>query len=298
MGRGVGRSAFAFRVVASAAIWFVAVATVAASCDGSEPESDAVPTSQDPVSAAGCDRESIGDDGGPLVGALALESGSILGQCFGEPDDRLDRAWEELVAVTPAGELDDVVVLAGFDEPGGDSLAFAGILGDGNDRFVVAVNLAEAEVDPLEFRLTLVHEMAHVITQRPDQLDVDADPDTCETFWNGNGCFLPDAAVVRWIETFWSPEQLASIPDPARSDEAGAEERCALDPSFLGSYAASHPEEDLAESFAAYVFDLDVPDEVRPRLDFLAADPEFRAFRDRVVDRGLTAQPNTFEPCG
>ncbi len=277
----------------------VAIVALAGACGGSEPESGPpAPSEVDPVAAVGCDRASIGEDGGPLVGALALGDGSVLGRCFGEPDDRLDRAWLELSAVTPPGELDDVVVLAGFDEPGGDSLAFAGILGDDNDRFVVAVNLAEAELDPQEFRLTLVHEMAHVITQRPDQLDVDLDPEDCDTFWNGNGCFFPDAFVTRWIEAFWTTEQLDSMPDLARADEEGADDRCALDPSFLGSYAASHPEEDLAESFGAFVFDLDVPVEVEPKLDFFAVEPEFVAFRDHVVAGGLAAPPNTFDRCG
>ena len=71
-----------------------------------------------------------------------------------------------------------------------------------------------------------------------------------------------------------------------------------MDPGFLGTYAASSPEEDIAESFSAYVFDLDVPAEVQPRLDFFAQRPEFDAFRQMALadERGLPA--GAFGECG
>ena len=76
---------------------------------------------------------------------------------------------DRLVAVTPPGRRHRLV--AGFDQPDGDPLAFASMIGDGNEDFVVAINLPLAEADPSS--ADLGHEVAHVFSQTPDQLDVD-----------------------------------------------------------------------------------------------------------------------------
>ncbi len=250
------------------------------------------------VEALGCDQATIAGDEGTLVAALAVEDGELAGRCFGEPDARLEAAWAELVEITPAAELADIDLLAGFEQPDSDTLAFASMLGSGNDEFVVAINLPLAEDDPEELRLTLAHEVAHVFGQTPDQLDVDVFEDECETFYNGNGCLLDDAYVTYWIEAFWSDEDLASLPDPTQADEEGGEDRCELNPTYLGSYAASHPEEDFAESFSAFVFRLEVAPSVQPKLDFFEQFPELVAFRDQVDAAGEPTPPNTFDGCG
>lgn len=250
-----------------------------------------------------CDPATIGDDDGSLVAAYAVQDAQVVGVCAGEPDGRLDAAWQELTAAVPAAQLRALTVFAGYDDPDSDVAAFATLLGDANDRFGIAVNLALAEEDPVEFRLTLVHEVAHVFTQTPDQLDVDADPADCATFHNGNGCFVDGSLMAEWIDRFWSDDQLDALPDPAGSDDAegddpAAEERCSLDPGFLGTYAASSPEEDFAESFSAFVFDLDVPAEVQPRLDFFAQHPELAAVREHALADGRDRPVNNFDECG
>ena len=250
-----------------------------------------------------CDPAAIGDDDGSLVAAYAVQDAQVVGVCAGEPDERLDAAWQELTAAVPAEQLRALTVFAGYDDPDSDVAAFATLLGESNDRFGVVVNLALAEEDPEELRLTLVHEVAHVFTQTPDQLDVDADPAECTTFHNGNGCFVDGSLMAEWIDRFWSDDQLASLPDPTASAEAdgddpAAEERCSLDPGFLGAYAASSPEEDFAESFSAFVFDLDVPAEVQPRLDFFAQHPELAAVREHALADGRDRPTNNFDECG
>lgn len=245
-----------------------------------------------------CDEETIGDDGGTLVAALVVDDGTVVGLCAGEPDERLDAAWAELTAIVPPAQLADIGVFGGFDDPESDVLAFATMVGTSNDRFAIMVNLPMAEEDPDQFRLTLAHEVSHVFSQTPDQLDVDVDPADCATLHNGNGCFRDDSLLMEWIDRFWSDEQLASIPDPTVGDEAGAAKRCSSDAGFPGSYAASSPEEDFAESFAAYVFDVDVPDAVRPRLEFFEERPEFRAFREQALADRRGLPESGFDECG
>ncbi len=268
------------------------------SCMGSTEDAETEASELEAVDALGCDQETIGGDESAVVSALAVENGEIVGLCFGESDARLDAAFAELVAITPMAELADIDLVAGFDQPEGDTLAFASMIGAGNEDFVVAINLPLAEDDPEELRLTLAHEVAHVFAQTPDQLDVEVDRQDCETFYNGNGCMLDDAYVTQWIELFWTDEQLASMPDEATPDEAGADDRCSLDPTFLGSYAASHPEEDFAESFSAFVFELDVASSVQPKLDFFEQFPELVDFRTQVAAAAIPTPPNNFDECG
>lgn len=279
-------------------VWFALCVLVLSACTGLDSEPEAQDRDVDLVDALGCDRETIGNDDGSLVSAMAVDDGAFVGLCFGSPDDRLDDVWEILSSITPDAVIDDIDLVAGFDQPDGDTLAFASMIGEGNDRFVIAVNLAKAAEDPDELRLTLAHEVSHVFSQTPDQLDVDGDESDCDTFFNGNGCLLPGSYVMAWLDRFWTEDDLASLGDPGVPDEAGGDERCDLNREFLGPYAASHPEEDFAESFSAYVFDLDVDPSVQPKLDFFDDYPELVAFRDQVAALGEPAPANTFDLCG
>lgn len=261
--------------------------------DGGDPAELAEAVADEP-----CDPALIAEDHGPVEAIYRLVDGQLAGLCFGDPSPILVESWLALAAVAPPEQLEPVVVLAGFASTD-DTLAFAGAADEERyEEFLIAVDLISAEERPDEKRLTMVHEMAHVFTQTPDQLDVAADPDLCDTFWNGAGCFLPDSYVARWIADFWTEDDLAAQPEDGSADTDLGVERCEFDPTFLGSYAASSPEEDLAESFSGFVFDLDVPPSVQPKLDWFTQFPELAAYRDLQRVSGLPPVPNTFDVCG
>jgi hypothetical protein len=139
-----------------------------------------------------------------------------------------------------------------------------------------------------------------VFTTASTQMDRSAEAfDACETYLSRDGCFLPDSLIAEWVATFWADGQLDGIdPEADPSLEAGAE-LCATDPSFLGEYAASDPEEDFAETFSAYVFALEVDaPELQEKLDWMAAQPGLVEFQERADDAGLAPLPNAFEGCG
>ena len=101
------------------------------------------------------------------------------------------------------------------------------------------------------------------------------------------------------IDEFWSDAELATLDPDEEASGAGGEERCATDPGFFGPYAASNPEEDFAESFSAYVFDVptETPEQ-QARVDWLADQPGLVEFRERAVDADLAPIDWLFEPCG
>lgn len=254
-----------------------------------------------------CSAEVLADHDPQFVFTTAhyVVDGKLGAVCLGDEDPRLTGTWTTLSTITPAGALQALVLFGGFtqeggeDDPAGETLAFVNPVGalDGT-QFQMSINLPAAEADEAEARLTMAHELSHVFTATPDQLDRESGPVSCDTYFNGQGCYLAGAYLLAWIDAFWPPELLDQV-DPEADDPAGADARCSVDAGFLGPYAATSPEEDFAESFSAFVFDVPVDgDELAEKARFFARYPELADFRERAEAAGLTPEPNRFEPCG
>jgi len=283
----------------------VAVSVGACGSDA-EPRNERISTA-DTRDEVDCDAEALGeDDQTEFVTAHFVVDGKLGAMCFGEEDPTMAVAWDQLVAITPPGQLTDLGLFAGFipaaseDDEADTTLAFVNVIDDEGTAFQMSVNLDAFDDDPDEARLTLAHEFSHVFTSTSTQLDRSPEAvETCATHFSGEGCYLPDSLMAEWIDVFWDPGELASI-DPNREAEVddGAE-RCATDPSFLGPYAASTPEEDFAESFSAFVFEVEAPtDEVQAKLDWFADQPGLLEFQDRAIDARLGPLVGSFEGCG
>jgi len=180
-----------------------------------------------------------------------------------------------------------------------ETLAFVSAVDSDGTGFQMSINTVDANADPDELLLTLAHEFTHVFTATPDQLDrTDEAIDDCVTYFNGEGCYLDDSLMSDWISEFWDPDVLATV-DPLEESVEDADARCVDDDGFFGPYAASNPEEDFAEAFSAYVFDLGpATDGQAERLEWIAAQPGLAEFRDRAEAAGLTPLANNFEVCG
>jgi len=251
------------------------------------------------VAVDGCDRKSIGEESGPLEVAYAVHDGRIAAEpCFGEASSVVEAAWTDLAQITPPQLIQGVTILAGFDDENSDTLAFAGPVADDSDAHLVAVGITSAAADPQELRLTMAHELAHVFTQTTDQIDVAFFSAECDTFYNGFGCFQQDAYMTAWIDQFWTLEEVETLPADYSADIEGGERRCQVDAGFPGSYAASHPEEDFAESFSAYVFDVAMPAGFNERLLFFDGYPEFVAMRQAITRPDDPEPPGNFDECG
>lgn len=249
-----------------------------------------------------CLDEVLGEDEAtPFTVAHKVENGELGERCFGDADQRLVDAWSLLASITPPGQLRDLGLFGGFEVAGDEdetTLAFVHPLDDDGTIFQMSLNLNAGDEDPNEFALTLAHEFSHVFTSVSTEIDRFAEPDDCETYFNGDGCFYDDALMTEWIELFWS-EQIDDIDPNEEPSNADGEQRCNLDPSFLGPYAASNPEEDFAESFSAFVFALEVDTpELQAKMDWFAGLPGLAEFRTLADESGLSPLQNNFEPCG
>lgn len=283
----------------------LAAAALLAGCLGID---DLDPTGPDAVAAADgddvdCSRRALGEDAEAVFRtAYRVVDGELGEVCLGEADAALEAIWADLATMAPVALRRDLDVVSLFDAPdqGDDvTLAFVTAMDDAGTRFQMAFNAAASDEDPDELLLTTAHEFSHVFTATPDELDRVIQPEACRTYDNGEGCYRDGARMLDWIAAFWSDDQLADVGTADEPDVADGEERCAADAGFLGPYAATTPEEDFAESFSAFVLDVEpaTPGQAE-RLAWFAEDPELAEVRDRARAAGLGPLPNTFATCG
>lgn len=251
-----------------------------------------------------CSQEGLGtDDTVAFTTAQVVVGGRLGAICFGEPDERITDAWNALSTITPQEQLADLGLFGGFEstEDGDEvTLAFVNTLDADGTLFQMSVNLASYDEDPGEAQLTMAHEFSHVFTALPSQIDrTDEAVDDCSTYFNGEGCYAEDSIMYRWILEFWGDGLIDQIdPYDEATGEAG-QARCDADAGFFGPYAASNPEEDFAESFSAYVLDIETfTDEQRERTEWIGAQPGLAEFRQRAAAAGIESPPSNFEECG
>ncbi len=250
-----------------------------------------------------CDAFELGDDDVTeiVVGHYVVD-GNLGEVCYGEEDPAVIEAFEELAVIVPSAQLTDLVLFGGFQSTGdGDeeTLAFVTTMSEDDTQFVLAVGIDAYNDDLNIARLTNAHELAHVITQTEFELDRSVFEDECDTYSNSLGCFEEDSLMWAWMTEFWDPSVLVTINGSAEAFIADGEQRCSINDSYFGAYAASNPEEDFAEAFSAYVYGLEpaTPGQAA-KLDWLAAQPGLAEFRARADAAALTPLDNSFEICG
>jgi hypothetical protein len=250
-----------------------------------------------------CSPEAVGSDDEEFTTVHVVVDGVLGAPCLGDVDATLLEAWDALAILAPTLALADLGLFGGFTgNPESDevTLAFVNALDDDGTLFQMSINLDAYRDDADQSYLTMAHEFSHVFTQLPSQLDRSAEAEeTCTTYYNGDGCFFDDSLMALYISEFWPEDLLAELdpPDVAATVESG-EERCELNADFLGPYAASNPEEDFAETFSAYVFEIPVDPALDDKIAWMAAQPGLAEFNDRAAAAGLTPLDNPFDLCG
>ncbi|HHH12455.1 MAG TPA: hypothetical protein ENJ77_01110, partial [Candidatus Moranbacteria bacterium] len=152
------------------------------------------------------------------------------------PDDFSDRYLGRLILLP---DMDD------------DSMAFVE-KNFSSGKWDVYVNLRSLAEGKKEMIFTLIHEFAHILTLNEKQIDEEASPSSCETFWIEEGCARAGGYLAGFYDRFWREEGEDFSPEPSPDETlARYEER---PESYVTEYAAANPVEDLAESFAAFIF--------------------------------------------
>jgi hypothetical protein len=270
---------------------------------------DEEPLDDEPTAASGnrddvdCSYDALGaDDTVEFTSARYVVDGQLGDVCYGDDEALLVEAWNALAIITPELQLTDLALFGAFEssEDGDEvTLAFVNSLDDDGSVFQMSVNLKSFAEDEQVALLTMAHEFAHVFTSTSTQIDRSSDAgDNCSTYFNGEGCFLDDSLMANWINEFWG-DLIDEIDPYAEVTVSDGEDRCALNEQFYGPYAASNPEEDFAESFSAYVFDVaPANDDQAAKMDWIDQQSGLSEFYFRAADAGLLLPDYEFEPCG
>lgn len=192
------------------------------------------------------------------------------------------------------------------------------IVTDGPDEILAAVSQTATdpakwilEVDPADsgdyysLTFTLMHEYGHLLTLGPDQVtpsqavfDHPEDNDlylqevsACPNYFPGEGCAEEDSYINEFHARFWPEihEQWAAI-DLEQDEEVYEEQLERFYEShrdqFLTDYAVTHPAEDIAESFAFFVFSSPPKGSTiaEQKILFFNEHPDLVRLRTRILD--------------
>ncbi len=180
--------------------------------------------------------------------------------------------WEYFLALIPMEQRVSIAEYAITTDGQGGTLASVSQTTYDPSLWVLHVDIADT-ADYHELTYTLVHEFAHLLTLGPDQvtpsLAVFNNPDdnniylkevsACPDYFPGEGCANADSYIDDFYYEFW--DELREEWDPINLEE-DEDSRTELvdefysryEDRFVTSYAATNPEEDIAEAFTFFVF--------------------------------------------
>lgn len=217
------------------------------------------------------------EDFGTVEVYTVLDDGSLDPEATGLTAE----VWDAYFRMTEGQLAGDVVAefIVG-DAPKSDTLAYVITLDD-PDEWALAANLATSE-DPELLIATLIHEYAHILTLRTDEMD----PFTgsCPTVDLDEGCAAEDSIIAAFEEQFWEPYGI-DAPEPWNVDaDVAWEFYLDHEEDFVSDYAATNVAEDLAESFMTYVIEDEATGDslAAQKLRFFDDYPEYVELREHI----------------
>ena len=190
--------------------------------------------------------------------------------------DEHQMIWEIFVDLIPANIREDLVQFHVMYDEDSDEYAHVAQTHDDMTQRYMQVNSAiffpDGEFDAEESIHTLLHEFAHILTLNKTQVDYVSEDilendelylryaENCPTYFISEGCLFEDTLLEDFIDMFWEEDDLESVWYDEKSVYKNNEN------DFITEYASTNPEEDIAESFVAYMLD------INPKVGSLAED--------------------------
>lgn len=130
--------------------------------------------------------------------------------------------------------------------------------------WVVGINTNAADFENEKWKrdisITLIHELGHILTLNKTQIKYVKSRKSCQKiYWSIMGCPYKEAYYTKFVDTFWDTDDRAhNASTSAETTGKDAAKRVrnyykAHLTEFVVQYAATSPEEDLAESFVDFV---------------------------------------------
>ena len=187
-----------------------------------------------------------------------------------------NEGWELFTDLIPSQDRQMVAQYNTFTDGYSNTLAAVDQVKTDPAQWILEIDIADLK-DKDSLLFTMIHEYAHILTLNasqvtPDQEIVD-DPynldlqaskaAACSNFFTGTGCSYTDSYIHAFYNRFW-----LDINDEWQKIDAlqyGTEDQTpyydalykfykAHQDQFLDDYSTTHPDEDIAEAFAYFVF--------------------------------------------
>ena len=198
---------------------------------------------------------------------------SVSGDLQSYQDDTAthQQIWEYFVTLIPANKrtgLEEFMIVTDGESNG--LAAVAQTTYDPN-LWGLEVDISDSD-DKLNLTYTLIHEYAHLLTLGPDQVTPSVaifnNPDdddiyyneasACPVYFPGEGCSQADSYINAFFNQFWADiheewQDINLIEDDDAYYDALDDFYYKYEDRFVTDYAATNPEEDIAEAFTFFV---------------------------------------------
>jgi hypothetical protein len=190
--------------------------------------------------------ESDSGEGPTVVATYRVSQPERITLTDGTPDEQHQRVWSLFARISPDAFTNAYVnTFEIANDASDDTLAYVHD-DDGDGYWSVGVNVGSFGAEgKREDILTLIHEFAHIVTLNQTQV---IHGGTCITYDTGDGCATAQSYLHAFVQRFW--------PESERTRAVSGEDVYARAAhKYLTEYAATSPEEDIAESFALFVLE-------------------------------------------
>jgi len=179
--------------------------------------------------------------------------------------------WEYYTTLIPSEQRSSLAEYSIVTDGEGNILAAVTQTAYDPALWALEVDIRDSD-DKRNLTFTLIHEFAHLLTLGPKQVTpsqaVFNDPENddvynkevnaCPDYFPGEGCSLPDSYINTFFSEFWSDihaewQAINLIEDDDAYYEALDDFYLKYEDRFLTDYAATNPEEDIAEAFTFFV---------------------------------------------
>ena len=192
-----------------------------------------------------------------------------------------EEIWEFFVGFMPQSQRELIAEFVIFTDGTDNVVAAADLVSEAPEGWSIEIDIADAS-DRAELTYNLLHEYAHVLTLNGTQFAPDGGGDA--TYQSEEEWTTGDSYLNLFYQQFWadiySEWELAY--DEDYLDEFYEEHT----DEFLTDYAATEPEEDIAESWLYFVIS-ERPEEgsiAQQKIDFFYDFPELVSLREQIRD--------------
>lgn len=199
--------------------------------------------------------------------------------------------WDFYKSMIPESEITWIKQFEIYDGEGAE-YGYVTHLDEGLEKWRLGIAIDGAYANGLngdkELAHTIIHEQFHVMSLNRSQLN----PNTNSCDYNTDeGCSLEDSYLDDFVETFWT-----DILEENRKINPNNENKLyrfyeKYESQFVNDYAATNPEEDIAESFTYFVKNdrISQPLKIRDqKINHFYQYDELVALRDNIRSAGVT----------